>query len=57
MAGEADSEKEATRKRERYQTSQVCVVSVSGMVTLADCLFSRALKEKINMWFPLGSKK
>lgn len=27
------------------------------MMTFGDCLFSRAFKEKTNMWFPSGRQK
>lgn len=33
------------------------IAGVSGMMTLVDCLFSRAFKEKTNMWFPLGRQE
>lgn len=50
-------EKKANKRQTGSPAAQVHVVSVSGMMTLVDRLFSRAFKEKTNMWFPLGRQK
>lgn len=50
--------KEKANKRQTGSpAAQVHVVSVSGLMTLVERLFSRAFKEKTDMWFPLGRQK